>query len=482
MHAACRLAWILSLLTLTGCAMKGPWPLARSEPPRTPEPSLLQPDDPTFSFVVKSDPSDAEVYQSTPKGERLVGRTPLILTLKLVREKGPGPFGLFGKGRWKAIIPAGMPLVVRDSQSYVTVQIPKLQLCKKGYSPETFTYQRLFPSDLKQHISAWKSVPIPRRYEETVMFRTPTQAQYSATVEIDSASGSADIHAVDAKGGMGARIGTTPMVCRVGYGRVRTALGEVADWVRWHDQGRDLFSHNREGDLLLNAYLVRDGYEPQRIQNRKLFSLKSDKVPEVKALLQLVRPNKPEAAFTLKVDSLPSDAAVYAVAEDGSLGRQISKTPFELLIGMAQESTEESPGRYVHKDWRIWDSSGLVSWQVGQDGITVFQLNCAIYKEGFAVENVLQTIFELRPGRPYPKGRTVTIPLPRPEQAAVREAHRLSQAATSAAKQEEQQSTVIWQAPPETSVQQAEEAQQEESAPAKKESRWRRFWRKVLRR
>lgn len=482
MRTAYWLAGILVIVTLSGCMTRPIWPLKRSEKPR---PALVAPEkpgEPTFSFVVQSDPVGAEVYQATAKGERLLGKTPLNLSLKLKRQKDDGPMGFFRKGRWQALIPAGVPLAFQEGEFYLTVQIPKLQLRKSGYNAETFTHQWLFPTDLKQNVSKWKSAPIPRKYEETVVFRTPTQPQYNATVEIDSATGKANVHAIDAKGGVGLLIGTTPLECKIGYGQVRSAAGEVTDWIRWHDDNKEIFSHSREGDLLLNCFLVRDGYEPEKIQNRQLLSLRTEKAQEVKAVFQLVRPNKPEANFKLIVDSLPSEAAVYAVDATGALGRQISKTPFELVVGMAQESIEESPGQYVHKDWRIWDPSGIVSWQSSRDGTSVFHLTCAIYKDGFAVENVVQPIFELKPGSPYPKGKTVTIPLPRSEMAAVREAHRLEKARSLAAEQDDRRKSILWQAPPEQALQPASISPAGVDVPIKKPSLLKRWWRGLWKR
>lgn len=229
------------------------------------------------------------------------------------------------------------------------------------------------------------------------------------------------------------------------------------------------------GDLLLNCILVRDGYEPEKVLNRKLFSLQIQQPPKVTQVLQLVQPNKPEANVKMRVDSLPSAAAVYAVNPDGSLGREVAKTPFEFTIGLAQESAEESSGRYVHKDWRIWAPDGVVTWQAGPDGTTLFRLTCAIYKDGFAVETVAQPLFQLAPGEPYPEGRTLTIPLPRPEQAAVRESHRLEQARARAAEQKRAEG-VVWQAPPEQPVPQPGTGP-EGDAPKKRGTRVGRWWR-----
>ena len=110
------------------------------------------------------------------------------------------------------------------------------------------------------------------------------------------------------------------------------------------------------------------------------------------------------------------------------MGGEFGKTPLTLTIGMAQESMEDAPGTYLHKDWRLWAPVGLVWWSLLENGGLVVNLTCAIYKDGFAVEKIIRPIFELIPGQTFPEGLTLTVPLLSAEQAAIREARRLQQA------------------------------------------------------
>jgi hypothetical protein len=483
MRSAYRLFGILAVVICAGCATRRPWfslrPERRARPaPAVPAEAPVSRTNPTFSFVIQSDPPGADVCQVTTGGERLVGKTPLTLSLKLTRQRAKGPLGLLRRGAWQAYVPEGVPIIFRDAGDTFVVRIPELRVRKNGYQPETFVRQWTLPASLTTSVSKWKSAPVPRRYSETIVLGTPTEPQHRTTVTIESASGRAEIHAIDAKGGIGRLVGATPLSAKMGYAAKRSATGEVVDWVRWHEKDQELWSHTKDGDLLLNCILVRDGYEPERLHNRRIFSFQAKEEPQITALFQLVRPTKPEATFKLRVDSLPSVAAVYAVNADGSLGQEIGKTPFDCVIGMAQESVEESPGQYVHKDWRIWAPEGLVRWQNERDGTTVFRLTCAIYKDGFAVENVAQPLFKLKPGMAYPEALTLTIPLPSSEQAAVRESHRLQQARMAAAEQTERRpASIVWQAPPEQPGPSAEAGSEE--APKKRGTRLSRWWRGV---
>lgn len=124
---------------------------------------------------------------------------------------------------------------------------------------------------------------------------------------------------------------------------------------------------------------------------------------------------------------------------------------------------------------RLRGSVGL-----GSQALAV-KLTCAVYKDGFAVENIVHPIFELRPGRCYPQGLTLTVPLPSAEQAAVRESHRLQQArilSTVDDREQPRRPTRVWQAPPRAEPAEAPEGGMDEDAAEKTPRRnwWGRLW------
>lgn len=442
--------------------------------------SVALKDEVTFTFVIHSDPAGAEVIAPWPTGgEQRLGTTPLTLTATLTRGRQRGIENLFKKRDWKFIPQQGSPFVFKSGRDFITLKIPELKLQKDGYEQEIFTGSWVFPANLKQQVSRWKSVPIDTRYQKRVVFKTPTSESASTTVTIDCATGAAMIRALDADGKAGSPVGTTPLACRIGFAPERTEAGEIVKWRSWASKHPELWKVAPNGDLTLNAILEREGYSPEKV-SRRVCNFKDPPPAEQTVQLQMVRPAKPEAQFKLSLDSLPSDATVYVLNADGSLGEAFGKTPLEIVIGVAQESEEKTPGMYVHKDWRLWAPVGLVRWDVLENGALAVKLTCAVYKDGFAVENVIHPIFELRPGKPYPVGSTITIPLPSAEQAAVRESHRLQQARLSAANDLEQsrRPVRVWQQPPLVAPAAVPETRKDEAATGKKPPRswWGRLW------
>ncbi len=466
----------LVILAVSGCMTGRRMNSAKSDN-QNPSPDL------NFTFVVQSDPPGAEVFQRVAGGEKLLGTTPLNLPLWLVRWRGDGALSFLNRGTWKARLSPNSPIDFQTNRDSVSVRITDLILRKKDFQEEPFGVQWVFPDNLKHRLSTWKSVPIPRNYSKTVVFKTPTASLETTEVTIDCATGAAKIYALDTQGKQGRLVGTTPLVCMLGYGPTRSALGDITDWMRWHEKDNDLWESNRSGDVFLNCILVRDGYEDEKIVKRLLFRFPDKPAAKQTAMFQFAKPTKPEASFTLHFDSLPSDAAVYALNPDGSLGQEIGKTPLDVVVGMAQESVEESPGRYVHKDWRLWAPGGIVAWDSTQEGTTFFKLTCAVYKDGFAVENIVHPIFQLKPGMPYPEKMTLTIPLPSSEQAAVRESHRLQQARMTALESESRpRSGLIWQAPPKPVAPTDGQDLQQDKTQAEDAAPRRRWWNRILRR
>ena len=438
-----RIVSLLGFLTLCGCQT---FRQTLSENPVIP----ARGDGELFTFVIHSDPEEADVFlQQSTGGDKLLGKTPLTLPLQLAYTKKKGLFNFTGKGSWEVQSAAESVFAFETSDGFLNVKIPELILRKPGYEQELFSANWVFPENLKKRLSRWKTAPVDRAYSKTVVFQNPTRANAQTTVTIDCATGPAKIYALDASGGPGRLVGTTPYACTIGYSPLRDASNTIKDWKCWSAKDSDVWKGTSDGELFLNIILVRDGYAPEKIR-RLICNFKDGPAAQLKALFQLVHPTEPEATFKLRLDSLPSTASVYVLNPDGSLGQEFSKTPLDIDIGIAQESFEETPGKYVHKDWRLWAPVGLIRWEAQRDGSLIVNLTCAVYKEGFAAEKLIQPIFQLRPGMPYPEGMTITVPLPSPEQAAVRESQRLQQAKLLSSDESEEnrrRSAVVWQAP-----------------------------------
>ncbi len=171
----------------------------------------------------------------------------------------------------------------------------------------------------------------------------------------------------------------------------------------------------------------------------------------ITASFQLLVPTEPEAVFTLKLDSLPSGASVYALNDDLTLGKEYARTPLKISIGMAQESFESESGRYLHKNWHVWNPEGMIRLESYDDGTTSVRLTCALYKEGFATEKIVHEIFELSPGSEYPDSLTLTIPLLTPGEAIQRDLRQLQEMQLGAPAETPPQTrhpTIIWQDSP----------------------------------
>lgn len=415
MNGWSRLICIVASVGLSGCVSFSPSGV--HQPRRVRQ---------TFSFVVQSEPSGAEVYKKVEGKDVRLGTTPLALPLEFELRRDGQAADVFRPRTWHPVTSKSHMAATREGRYTIRVDFPEVELRKPGFAPETFTYTWKFPSNLKERVAQFESVPVPTRHEWTVYFRDPTAPEYLFDITIDCAMPGARVHAINQQGEAGELIGPTPVHAKVGFGRTRAAAGQFLDWKRWNGPNAGLFTHTREGDVLLQCVLVHDGYEPVKLQNRRIARIEGE--PGAKAMAaryQMLKPVKPEAEFKLSVDSLPSGADVYEVRDDGALGRKVGQTPFTMDIGMAQESVEETPGKYLHKDWVLWAPAGLIHREDGRGGVTQVYLSCALYKEGLAVENVLLPVFQLEPGKAFPDETTLTIPIMSAEQAAARESRML---------------------------------------------------------
>jgi len=378
-----------------------------------------------FQFVVQSEPSGADVYQVAENETTWLGKTPLTFPLIIDRDRTHPIFFLMPR-QWVARGSRDLPLTFTQLQHTIQIQTPELQLQSDGFEPERYTHRWTLPVDLKARDIQGRARPLPRQHTATAVLRQPNAPKYEVKIIIDSQPRGLQLHTVDAQGNPGALIGKTPVEQVVGFASIRSDAGATTGWRRWTlPESVGLWTHSRDGTLLLSAALVGDGYEPERIVNRPVAQFGQDAGASKTLLFRMTRPIRAEAEMNLHVDSLPSNAEVYLLREDGSMGQRLGTTPFFINVGLGQELVEESPNNYIHRDWAVWAPEGLIQWTTDQNGRADFFLTCAVYKEGFAIEQVNQSIFTLHPGAAFPSDRVLTIPLFTPEQAAARESRRL---------------------------------------------------------
>ncbi len=379
-----------------------------------------------YTFTLHSVPSGAEVYRLSPStGEAvLIGQTPLVFPLEIQRVEADGLRGAFGRRVLEPVVSDELPLSFRETDEHAIVALPQLELRHPAYQPEAVEYEWTFPPRMRVRGQGLRVEPVPSAHEVTVYFRDPTAPQHSLSVTIESSSSKARVYTVLADESIGQLIGTTPLTSVVHFAEVRSSEGEVVNWKRWNPDHAGLWTHNPAGELYLNAYLVVDGYEPERFHNRWVAHMTAEPEQTARVVLQPLRRDQPEADFLLQVDSLPAGAALYAVRADGSWGRNIGNTPLQIKVGFAEDLEELSPGHVVHGGWSIWAPEEIIRWRTDQSDVTSFYLIAAVYKEGFATEQIVQPLFQLHPELPYPEEMVLTIPLLRPEQAAARDAQR----------------------------------------------------------
>lgn len=400
--------FVTCLLVVSGCA--GIRPAVSSE-------NLIRVETPapgeTYVFTLHSDPPGASVYLPADEGDEpvLLGTTPLDFPIVLSRGRAPGLASRLERRPWQAHVSKDRPLIFEEvERQLVRIQFPVLELRLPGYQPETFTQAWEFPYEMRTRDARRRTEPVARSHDATAVFSTPVAPHYGVTINVRGPEHAA-LHAVDAEGGVGARAGDLPLTVLLGFAEVRSETGAVLDWIRWTSHETNLWSHNKQGDLFLDGFVVLEGYEPERLRDRWVTRVEPQPEQTASVLVRPTRPTQPEAEFTLEINSLPTGADLYAVRADGSWGRKVGQTPLTMTIGMAQEMTEEAPGVYVHRDWRIWAPEDTVIAHGGPDGITAFEVSVALYKEGFGIASIRQPVFTLRPGQPYPDEMVLTIPL-----------------------------------------------------------------------
>jgi hypothetical protein len=432
---------VLSMTCILGCSTM-----------QSPVQKMLEEETMTFRLTINSDPTGAKIFRTINDGKRCIGSTPLLFPFKFEKVPDPGFLGYFGRRIWQPIESDKSKSIISRRGGNFQIKLPELNIEKDGYETEILNTHWNIPVDMMVEVRKGLKVPVKTEKTETVVFRSPTKPLYVRTVEIESLSSPFEICALDPNGKPGEKIGVSPLSSRIGFAPVRSRLGEVVSWKRWDLDGHPIWLHNSSGELYLNACLVRDGFAPEQLSNFKVLGEQTKRDSKHTLVLELTSPTKAQAEYSLMVDSLPSGADVYLVKPDGSLGRKLSGTPFELVVGLAEKLRRDGD-KYFHGEWLAWAPDGILQWANDDDGRSEAFIKCALYKEGFAVENIFKSIFTLTPGKPFPSNDTLTIPLLSPEQAAARETRQ----AAAIEKERDKQSlstpqgrrVFIWQAPDE---------------------------------
>jgi hypothetical protein len=399
---------------LSGCATTSPEMLA---PPAAATK--------TITWMLVSEPSGAEVSVKSPEGTKVLGQTPLEIPVGFAEQREPLFLGLTRHKKWHLFPPSGFDCEITEERDTATVSINNLVLRRSGYRDESLRIWQRFSPDLRQlRDQPDQRTPAPASLTERIWFQNPTEPQHTFRVRIDTDPSGGEIFARNKDGSMGKRIGALPFTDTIRIAEQRYLDGRHKDWIRFHDENSAIWDHGADGYLYLTCFLVKSGYEPEAFVQRRVCRYDRSSVWDgtEKVAYRMTKPTKAEWRFRLRMDSLPSGATVYAVADDGSIGRKLGETPLECEIGLAQSDYEEGQsGKYFHKDWQVWAPQGLIRWFTSNGGVGHLNLTCALFKDGFAVEKVAHEVCTLTPGKDFEMEKTVTIPLPTHQQAAIRE-------------------------------------------------------------
>lgn len=430
---------IIGLLLSSGCAQLGQNPFLRPAR-KSPEKNLpvqnqdvtkYQPPrgaaDQKLFFTLDSDPPGASVYQRVGFSTNYLGNTPMKFSLELRRRNPLDVLNLSRKPKWSAFSYPGRELVFSQTAEVINIGFKDLELNLEGYNSQPVNFIWTFPSDLKERVGTTWPKQIAQSHQHTVVMQTPSRPQAVINVKIESRPSGGRLHVLDQSGNPGELVGNLPLSFSIGAAPKRSADGKVTSWLMWSRRDdANLWKINEAGELDLYATLLVDGFNPERIVGRTVASVSQSKNGQnYDVILEPGTPSLPSKELVFTIDSLPSDATIYELRDDGTLGAKISQTPYNLNLGLAQELQYLDPDGYVHKDWRIWSSNNLLKWENKEGGVTDFRLSFALYKEGYAVENISKPVFTLSPGSPFPDGTTLTFPLVTPDQAAARESRDL---------------------------------------------------------
>ncbi|MGA0369779.1 MAG: hypothetical protein ACO3N7_10055 [Kiritimatiellia bacterium] len=384
----------------------------------------------TFYLSMESDPPGALVVQEKGKRREVLGKTPMILPFRFVKKPSPDFIGQLGYKTWQLMDPESSPwkLVEIPETKKFRLQLNNIKLEHGIYEDEQTSYKWDISKDfMVRNVLGEITCDEPNLQEHSVVLRKPVKPEFYRTLQIVNTVEDMTLFSLESESVQGREIGKLPLESRFGFGRVRDDQGRILKWLWWSSNtNTGPFSLSPDGKIFLTGRLDAPNYEPLELQKHLLTSMRKDGSEVIRVPLRMTTPEVPQSVFQLKVDSLPSNADVYEVLEDGTLGAKIGETPFDLQIGLGQKLQIDPEGSYLHDDWLVWMTNNLIKWQKEEDGSTVFFLTCGLFEEGFAIEQVHQEIFRLIPGRKLPTNRTLTVPLLHPEQAAVRDARKLS--------------------------------------------------------
>jgi len=441
--------FFLALTFLAGCAQLHPQSTHTPRPQRSSQPARPQePRERMFKLVIESDPSGAEVLWPVRDGSQSIGHTPLHFRMRFIEDETPLRDRLRGQRVWVPDPDDPFTRYITKVDNGFRFQTPTLTFQHDNYHPETRAFSFRLGQHLFQDSDAYRRAA---SRTETIVMRVPTQPQIQKRIIIDTVPSGAMLHSITEEGDLGPKIGTTPFLSVLQFAAIRDRQGNIVRWRRWAKEDRVLWNRVQH-DLLFSGVFLHANYQPEVIQSHPVATLTSQTNTDTTARFVLSRPAQPRNRFTLQVDSLPTGADVYQLQADNTLGDHIGHTPFEIEIGFAQQVRLEND-QLVHDDWLVWGPTDLLDWESQEDGTTEVYLACALYKEGYALEQPTAPVVVLQPGSRVPRSRVLNIPLLRPEQAAVREARQtMPQQApvtqsSAPAPTEEERRMFIWQAP-----------------------------------
>jgi len=153
-------------------------------------------------------------------------------------------------------------------------------------------------------------------------------------------------------------------------------------------------------------------------------------------------PSNPEVFFYVTVSSIPTGASVYELANDGSLGRFIGMTPYNIEVGLATRRYSNGQRSFGHTFF--WANG--IKWGKYKNEEKYFRgywellLQIAVVKEGYYTSKVTDKVVGLIGKlRSYPpQSTTVTIQL-RP----ITEIHSPTTEQKTQQQQQQQQTVVL---------------------------------------
>jgi hypothetical protein len=385
----------------------------------------------SFYLTLVSDPPGANVVQERNGRNVVLGKTPLNLPFHFVKARGSDFLGQIGIKTWQHKDADISPwrLIELPGDPKYRLRLQGLTLKHDGYKEETFKYEWVLGKDFQiRNALGEVTGPEPSKAEARVVLRSPVKPEFYRTLELQSGTPGMVLSLLEEDAQKGNLIAELPMRFRFGFGRERDENGAVQKWLWWSRKSEQrIFSFASDGTHRLTAWATAPDYDSMVLKTTPVMNVsKPLEGSAFTKVLRMTTPQSPQEEFHLKVDSLPSNAEVFVVSEDGTLGGKFGMTPFEMKIGIGQKLKVDAEGNFLHDDWLVWMPNDLVRWKKNDTGATIFYLSCGLFREGFAMERVLQEVFRLVPGQTLPQSRTLTVPLLHPEQAAVRDASRLA--------------------------------------------------------